>query len=98
MNNICDYDEAYTRADVYDIGWCSKCYNKKCSKNQSRKHGEIIKRSKEYYAEYRQSRDYKDCLSCANSFSEERSDGDILHCMLHNDIIVDDNEYCGEWN
>lgn len=41
---------------------------------------------------------YKDCLSCANSFSEEHSDGDVLHCMLHNEKIVDDNEYCDEWN
>ena len=23
-----------------------------------------------------------DCLSCKNSFSEERPDGDLLHCMI----------------
>ncbi len=34
MSNICSYDEAYTKAEAYDIGWCYKCYNKKCSKEQ----------------------------------------------------------------
>lgn len=24
-DNICDYDEGYTRADAYEIGWCHKC-------------------------------------------------------------------------
>ena len=30
MDNICDYDEGYTRWDAYDIGWCAKC---KCNPN-----------------------------------------------------------------
>ena len=29
-DNICDYDEGYTRWDAYDIGWCMKC---KCNPN-----------------------------------------------------------------
>lgn len=41
---------------------------------------------------------YKDCLSCANSFSEERPNGDVLHCMLFDDKIVEENQYCDEWN
>lgn len=40
----------------------------------------------------------KDCLSCKNSFSEERPDGDVLHCMVANGKIVEDNGYCNEWN
>lgn len=27
-DRICDYDEGFTRADAYEIGWCHKC---KCS-------------------------------------------------------------------
>ena len=31
MDRICDYDEGYTRADAYEIGWCYKCKcNPKC--------------------------------------------------------------------
>lgn len=30
IDNICDYDEGYTRADASEIGWCSNC---KCNKN-----------------------------------------------------------------
>lgn len=41
---------------------------------------------------------FKNCLSCANSASEECPNGDILHCMIHNKIIVSDNDYCDEWN
>lgn len=34
----------------------------------------------------------KDCLSCANSFSESsttNTEKDVLHCMVHNEEIVD---------
>ena len=30
MDNICDFDEAYSRSDAYAIGWCYKC---KCNLN-----------------------------------------------------------------
>ena len=30
IDNICDYDEAYTRADASEIGWCAHC---KCNEN-----------------------------------------------------------------
>lgn len=30
VNEICDYDEAYTKVDAYEIGWCHKC---KCNPN-----------------------------------------------------------------
>ena len=41
---------------------------------------------------------HKDCLSCANSFSYDSPNGDILHCMLHNGKIVRKDECCDEWN
>lgn len=34
MDNICDYDEAYTKQDAEDIGWCSNCKIKSCTKNK----------------------------------------------------------------
>lgn len=41
----------------------------------------------------------KDCLSCANSFSEQGDEnGDILHCMKHDEMIVDENCYCEDYN
>lgn len=40
----------------------------------------------------------KNCLSCSNSFSEERPDGDVLHCMCRNGVVVPDNGYCAEYN
>ena len=41
----------------------------------------------------------RDCLSCANSFSEP-GDGssDILHCMVHEGAVVDERGYCDNWN
>ena len=41
---------------------------------------------------------YKVCLSCANSFSDDSPDGDILRCMLYGGKIVREDEYCDEWN
>ena len=41
---------------------------------------------------------HKDCLSCANSFSEHCPDGDILRCVLHDGTIVGEDECCGEWD
>lgn len=41
---------------------------------------------------------YKDCLSCANSFSADSPDGDILRCMLYDGKIVEEDDCCGEWN
>lgn len=38
----------------------------------------------------------KDCLSCANSFSEEGKEFDILHCVLH-DKVVEDDECCKDY-
>ena len=30
IDNVCDYDEGYTRADASEIGWCVHC---KCNEN-----------------------------------------------------------------
>lgn len=40
----------------------------------------------------------KDCLSCSNSFSEPCDDGDILHCMEQNGVVVEEDGYCVGWN
>lgn len=43
----------------------------------------------------------KDCLSCANSFSEpaKNDDGqDILHCMEKGGQVVNDDGYCKDYN
>ena len=33
-HELCDYDEAYTREDASDIGWCGKCRIKDCPYNK----------------------------------------------------------------
>lgn len=33
-HELCDYDEAYTREDASDIGWCGKCRIKGCPYNK----------------------------------------------------------------
>lgn len=38
------------------------------------------------------------CLHCASSFSEYSENGDILHCMEHGEKIVDECEYCEDYN
>ena len=43
----------------------------------------------------------KDCLSCSNSFSEPaETEGqpDILHCMIKDGEIVDEDGCCEEYN
>lgn len=43
----------------------------------------------------------KDCLSCANSFSEpahSESEPDILHCMEQDGKIVNENDCCEKYN
>lgn len=41
----------------------------------------------------------KDCLSCANSFSEPKeNEDDVLHCMLNGGKEVFADECCDEWN
>ncbi len=41
----------------------------------------------------------KDCLSCTNSFSEQGDEnGDVLHCMEHDEMIVDEKYYCEDYN
>lgn len=43
----------------------------------------------------------KDCLSCANSFSEPAQDEsrqDVLHCMEKDGEVVDESGYCEEYN
>lgn len=43
----------------------------------------------------------KDCLSCADSFSEPTeidNESDILHCMLQNGKVVEPDNVCEEWN
>ena len=40
----------------------------------------------------------KDCLCCANSFSEQSNEGnDILLCMVRDEEVVEEN-YCCEDN
>lgn len=53
----------------------------------------LIKRKREKYMELK-----KDCLSCANSFSESLEDTDVLRCMEYNEEIVDENGYCEDYN
>lgn len=56
--------------------------------------GEIYNLQQEYMS-FRMAKDCsKDCLSCANSHSDEC---DNLHCMERNGDIVDDNGYCDKW-
>lgn len=33
VDNLCDYDEAYTREDASEIGFCTNCSNYKCPWN-----------------------------------------------------------------
>lgn len=33
-HELCNYDEAYTREDASDIGWCGKCRIKDCPYNK----------------------------------------------------------------
>lgn len=43
----------------------------------------------------------KDCLNCANSFSEPsatNTEKDVLHCMIHNEKVVDENYSCEDYN
>ena len=41
----------------------------------------------------------KDCLSCANSFSEPKEDGnEVLHCMTKDGKEVPENGHCADWN
>ena len=41
----------------------------------------------------------KDCLNWANSFSEQGDEnGDVLRCMEHDEMIVDKNYYCEDYN
>lgn len=54
----------------------------------------IKKKGTKYMCEYP-----KDCLSCANSFSEPSDNGnDILHCMVHNEEIVEEDYCCEDYN
>lgn len=45
-----------------------------------------------------QNKECEDCLSCSNSFSEPCENGDILHCMEHNERIVEPDDYCSDYN
>jgi len=41
----------------------------------------------------------KDCLSCANSFSEPSDNGnDILYCIVHDEEIVEETYCCEDYN
>lgn len=44
------------------------------------------------------SKTIRDYLSCCNSFSEPGDDGDILHCMERDGVVVEEDGYCVEWN
>lgn len=37
------------------------------------------------------------CLTCKHSFSEDNPDGDMLHCMIANGKVVEDDEFCVKW-
>ena len=37
MDRICDYDEAYTREDARDIGFCNRCGISGCKYSRSKK-------------------------------------------------------------
>lgn len=37
------------------------------------------------------------CLTCKHSFSEDSPDGDTLHCMIANEKIVEDDDFCAKW-
>ena len=42
-----------------------------------------------------------DCLSCGHSFSEPAQDEnefDLLHCTIQDEKVVDEENYCDEWN
>lgn len=40
----------------------------------------------------------KDCLSCANSFSDDVGETHVLRCVLKDDKIVDENFCCEDYN
>jgi hypothetical protein len=40
----------------------------------------------------------KDCLSCANSFSEPSGSDDILRCMIKDGKVIKEDDICEEWN
>lgn len=37
-DNICDYDEGYTKADAEDFGWCRTCQISSCRKSKCHSH------------------------------------------------------------
>ena len=41
-------------------------------------------------------KEMRDCLSCSNSFSEPNENGDILHCVIKNDMIVSEEYFCSD--
>lgn len=40
----------------------------------------------------------RDCLSCPNSHSEEKEEGDLLHCMEQDGKVVKEDGFCSKWN
>lgn len=42
-------------------------------------------------------KEYKDCLACGHSQSEECEEGDKLFCVLHQKYVKE-NEVCDDFN
>ena len=43
--------------------------------------------------------EYKDCLSCRNSFSNDNEDGEhVLYCTKHDKDVTEDEEACDDFN
>lgn len=40
----------------------------------------------------------RDCLSCSNSHSESKEEGDFLHCMVQGGKAVGEDGFCSNWN
>ena len=49
MDRICDYDEAYTREDARDIGFCSRCGISGCKYSRSRSNNNVMNMSPKDY-------------------------------------------------
>jgi predicted RNase H-like nuclease (RuvC/YqgF family) len=49
MDRICDYDEAYTREDARDIGFCSRCGISGCKYSRSKSNKNVMNMSPNDY-------------------------------------------------
>ena len=49
-DNICDYDEGYTKADAEDFGWCRTCKISSCRKSKCHSSNNVMYMSPNDYA------------------------------------------------